>query len=159
MSTSALTDLHKFAAKIIDRRNKAALLLTTDIRTQRAYAAQLAGVLEGFHLDVLDRFRADETLAARLVTFSMADLLTMIAEQNSQQLLIVSGIEFLLGAWLSQGEPKQVKRSLCQQIELWEGQPAFFLVTQVDATLASYQPERHSDGPVVLKISETVALE
>jgi hypothetical protein len=159
MTAPALIDLRKFAAELIDRRNKGALLLTPDFRGQRAYSAQLAVALDGFHLDVLDYFRADETLTARLVTFSMADLLAMIAEHKSQRLVIVSGIEFLLGAWLSQGEPKQVKRSLCQQIELWERQPAFLLVTQHDATLAAYQTERHRGSQLVLETSQTLALE
>jgi hypothetical protein len=159
MTASALIDMRQFAAEIIDRRNKAALLLTPDVREQRAYAAQLATALDGFHLDVLDQFQADEALTAQLVTFTIADLFSLIAEQKSHKLVIVSGIEFLLGAWLSQGDANQVKRSLCQQIEVWERHPAFILVTQDDATIAAYQPERHRGSRVVLNISNTLALE
>jgi len=154
-----LKDMHRIAAEVIDRRNTALLLLTPDIREQRAYAAQLASALEGFHLDVLDQFRADEALTARLVTFTFDDLLSLIADQKGHRLVVVSGIEFLLGSWLSQGEPNQFKRSLCHQIELWEKQPAFILVTQDDPTFAAYLPDRRRDSVVVLKLSDTLALE
>ena len=154
-----LTDMRRLAAEVVERRNKAVLLLTPDVREQRAYSAQLAAALEGFHLDVLDQFRADESLMARLVTFTLDDLLSLIADQKWHRLVVVSGIEFLLGAWLSQGEPSQVKRSLCQHIELWEKQPAFILVTQDDPTFAAYRPERHRGSVVALKLSDTLALE
>ncbi len=159
MSAADLIDLRKFAAELRDRRNKAALLLTPDILGQRAYSIRLAAATGGFHLDVLDRFREDESLTARLAVFSMDDLLSLFAQHKNQRLIVASGIEFLLGAWLGQGEPKRVKHSLCQKVELWERQPAILLVTQHDATLADYRPERYRGGPVVLETSQTLALE
>lgn len=160
MTASTLIDMRKFAAELIDRdrRNKAALLLTPDIHEQRDYARNLAAATGGFHLDALDHFRADETLTARLITFSMSDLFSLIAEHQSQRLVILSGIEFLLGAWLSMREPKQVKHDLCQQIEFWEKRPAFILVTQYEAVLAAYKLERHSSR-IIIELSETLALE
>ena len=69
-------------------------------------------------------------------------------------------MEFLLASWLSQGNPKDVKRQFCQQIELWEGRdkPAFLLVTQQDAIFASYEPTRHRGSRIVIPLSETQAL-
>jgi hypothetical protein len=78
-------------------------------------------------------------------------LLSLVTKQKLHQLLVLSGLEFILGVWLSQGEPRQVKRSFCQQIELWEGPPAFLLVTQDDPLFAAYQPERFRGGQVVVK--------
>ena len=153
-----LIDMHRFAAELKSRRNRAALLLCPHLGEQRSYAAQLAGAIGADHVDVLERFQQDESLMERLVIFSIDDLLALIAGQRNQPLVVVSGIEFLLGAWLSQGDPKQVKRFLCQKIELWTGQPAFILVTQEDSTLAGYQPERHSGGRVVIRLSETLSL-
>ena len=153
-----LIDMHRFAAELTSRRNRAALLLCPHLGEERAYAAQLAAAVGAAHLDVLERFQQDENLMGRLVIFSIDDLLALIAEQKDQPLVVVSGIEFLLGAWLSQGEPNQVKRSLCQKIELWVEQPAFILVTQDDSTLAGYQSQRHSGGQVVIRLSETLAL-
>ena len=85
------------------------------------------------------------------------DSFKLIAAQKSQPLLVVSGMEFLLAAWLAQGDAKQVKRSLCQQIELWESPPAFLLVAQFDPVFASYQPTRHT-GQVIIELSQTLSL-
>lgn len=159
MSTTTLIDLRKVAAELADRRNKAALLLTPDVRAQRAYAAQVAAAVGAFHLDVLDRFQADETLSARLASFSMSDLFALIEAHKDKRFLVVSGVEFLLAAWLSQGQPKEVKRALCRLIEFWESQPPFLLVTHHDPVFADYKPERHRGGPIVLEMSQTLALE
>lgn len=154
-----LEDMHQFAARLLERRNRAALLLTPDLPGQQAYAARLAGALNAMHFDALSRFQADATLLSRLSYFSSDDLLALIAEQRDHRLVVVSGIEFLLAAWISQGEPKQVKHSLCQKIELWVADPAFILVTHEDPVFASYQPERHRGSRVVLHTSQTLALE
>jgi hypothetical protein len=152
-----LLDLIKFSRELATRRNKAALLLTPDIREQHACAVGIAAAIGAPHFDVLDRFHADTTLADRLGGFSADDLFKLIAAQKSK-LLVVSGIEFLLAAWLAQGDAKQVKRSLCQQIELWERAPAFLLVTQHDPVFAAYQPARHTGSQVIIELSQTLSL-
>lgn len=154
----SLIDLRAFAKELVARRNKAALLLTPELSRQRAYAAQVATAVDGFHLDVLDLFQADPSLTARLSAFSLDDLFTLIAEQK-EPLLIVSGIEFLLAAWLSQGQPKEVKLTLCHRIELWEKSPAFLLVTHHDPVFADYRPERYRGTQLILEMSKTLALE
>lgn len=159
MTAPALIDMRQFAARLIERRNRAALLLTPDLTGQQSYAATLAGAVDALHLDVLARFQEDEALLEKLSYFSSDDLLTLIAEHRDSRLVVVSGIEFLLGAWISQGESKPVKRSLCQKIELWVGEPAFILVTHEDPVFADYQPERHTGSGVVLHTSETLSLE
>jgi hypothetical protein len=155
----SLLDLRLFAVELVERRNKAAILLTPDLREQRSYAAQIAAAVNGFHLDVLDCFQVDESLTARLTSFSMGDLFALLGDHKDRRFLVVSGIEFLLAAWLSQGQPKEVKRTLCHQIELWENQPPFLLVTHHDPVFADYEPQRHSVGPVVIEMSHTLALE
>lgn len=154
----SLIDLRAFTKELIARRNKAALLLTPEISQQRAYAAQVAAAVGGFHLDVLDLFQADPSLTARLSAFSLDDLFTLIGERK-EPLLIVSGIEFLLAAWLSQGQPKEVKRTLCHRVELWEKSPAFLLVTHHDPIFADYRPERYRGAQLILEMSKTLALE
>lgn len=153
-----LLDLIKFSRELATRRNKAALLLTPDIREQHACAAGIAAATGAPHFDVLDRFQADPTLADRLGGFSTDDLFKLIADHKPQPLLVVSGIEFLLAAWLAQGEAKSVKRSLCQQIELWERSPAFLIVAQHDSVFAAYQPARHTGSRVIIELSQTLSL-
>ena len=63
------------------------------------------------------------------------------------------------GVWLSQGEPSQVKRTLCQKIEFWQQSPAFLLVIQEDPVFAGYLPERHRGSRIVLPTSHTLAIE
>jgi hypothetical protein len=158
MTASPLIDMRSFATELRERRNKAAMVLTPDIQKQREYAQQLAAATDGFHLDVLDYFRTDKTLTANLVTFTMADFFALVASFESKKLVILSGIEFLLGAWLSMRDPRQVKFDLCKQVELWEKRPAFILVTQYEPALTDYEPERHS-SPIIFEVSKTLSLE
>lgn len=153
----ALEDLRDFAARLVERRNRAALLLHPRLPEQRAYAAQLAVWLQVPHLDVLDRFQSDEALSERVSYFTPDDLLALIGE-SAEPLLVVSGIEFLLGIWLCQGEASRVKADFCEKLELWERSPAFLLVTHEDPDFAAYRPGRHRGSRVVLPISETLAL-
>lgn len=156
----ALLDLLKFCRGLPARRNKAALLLTPDLHEQRACAAQIAAATDATHLDVLDAFRVDATLMERFAGFSSDEFFALVAAQKVQPLLIVSGLEFLLAAWLSQDNPNEVKRRFCHQIEMWEGrhkQP-FLLVTLEDPVFASYAPGRFTDGPLVIKLSQTLSI-
>lgn len=156
-----LIDMRQFSARLVDPagRNRAALLLSPDLTGQQSYAAQLAKALDAPHLDVLTRFQEDQTLLSRLAWFSVDDLLALIAEHQQNPLLVVSGIEFLLGAWLSQHEPKPFKTDLCRKIEFWQQSPAFLLVTHEEPVFAAYQAQRHTGFPIVLHLSETLALE
>jgi hypothetical protein len=155
-----LLDLLKFCQELPARRNKAALLLTPDVREQRACAAQIAAATGATHFDVLDAFQADALLTERLASFSSDDFFALVVAQKAQPLLIVSGLEFLLAAWLSQDNPKELKRRFCHQIEMWEGrdkQP-FLLVTQQDPVFAAHTPGRFTDGPLVIELSQTLSL-
>ena len=152
-----LLDLIQFSRELASRRNKAALLLTPDLREQHAIAAHLAGALSAPHLDVLDRFQADPMLADQISVFSSIDLFKLIAAQKSQPLLVISGIEFLLAAWIAQGDAKEVKRSFCQQVELWDCKPAFLLVTHHDPFFVAYEPRRHT-GRLIIELSKTLSL-
>ncbi|MBV8278871.1 MAG: hypothetical protein JO170_26920 [Verrucomicrobia bacterium] len=155
----ALLDLLKFCRELPARRNKAALLLTPDLREQRACAAQIAGAAGATHFDVLDAFQVDGTLSERFASFSSVEFFALVAAQKAEPLLIVSGLEFLLAAWLSQDDQNEVKRRFCHQIEMWEGrhkQP-FLLVTHRDPVFAAYTPARFTDGPLVIKLSQTLS--
>ena len=152
-----LLDLIKFSRELASRRNKAALLLTPHLCAQRACAEQIAAAVGALHFDVLDLFQAEPLFTERVAAFSAVDLLKRIAAQKSP-LLVVSGIEFLLAAWLSQNDPKQVKHNFCQQIELWERSPAFLLVLQQDPVFAEYQPTRHRGSQIVIQLSQTLSL-
>ncbi len=148
-----LLDLKQFSSELAVRRNKAAMLLTTDLREQHACAAQLATAIGAPHLDVLDAFQADASLSDRLAAFSPDDFLALVAARTAQPLVVVSGVEFLLAAWLCQGETKQVKRDFCFKLEHWENKPAFILVAQHDPVFIGYKPHRHS-GFSVMELSE-----
>ncbi len=157
MTDTTLTDLRSFAPSLLDRRNKAAMVLTPDWQAQKGYAAQVAEAVGWRHLDVLDAFQNDGALTERLVVFSLDDLFEWIRSQDAPG-LVVSGIEFLLAAWLSQGDPKAVKTDLCRKIELWERKPAFLLIIHEDPVFANYQPQRHRGSSIILPMSQTLAL-
>jgi hypothetical protein len=157
MTETPLKDLKLFAPLLLERRNKAALLLTRNCQEQKYYAAQVAKAIGWKHLDVLDAFQRDPALNKQLVVFSLENLFEWIRMQTDGG-IVLSGIEFLLAAWLSQGNPKSVKTELCQKVEFWERKPAFLLVTREDPVLSSYQPQRHRGSPMILFMSQTTAL-
>lgn len=159
MSATELTDLRELAAALPNRRNKAAMVLHPQIAEQRAYAAQLAQAVGWPHLDLLKTFRGSPELTEHLVVFSMSDFFNYLGQQTGAPGLVVSNIEFVLAAWLAQGKPRDVKTDLCSRIELWGRSPAFLLVTRDEAVLANYQPTRHTGSPLILKTSQTLALE
>lgn len=154
-----LTDLTQFCRDLVARRNKATILLVPDLQAQQEHASQIAAATGALHLDVLDLFQSDAALTARLGEFAIDDLLKLLASyRDDYELLVVSGIEFLMAIWFSQGDPRQVKRDLCQRLELWERKPALLLLTLHDSTIASYQPTRHTAGALVLELSQTASL-
>jgi hypothetical protein len=153
-----LLDLIKFSSELAARRNKAALLLTPDVREQHNLAARLANTLSVPHLDVLDRFRADTELTEQIAGFAPTDFFKLVGKEKSAPLLVISGIEFLLASWIAQSDAKQVKRNFCQQIELWSQKPAFLLVAQQDSIFAEYLPTRHTGSPIIIQLSQTLAL-
>jgi hypothetical protein len=159
MIATDLMDLRKLAASLPNRRNKAAMVLHPQITEQRAYAANLAKAVGWPHLDLLKVFSDSPELTERLVVFSMSNFFDYLAQQKGTPGLVVSNIEFVLAAWLAQGTPRDVKIDLCKQVELWERAPAFLLVTSDEAVLANYQPSRHKGFPLILKTSQTLALE
>ena len=152
-----LLDLKKFAAELAMRRNKAALLLTPDLTAQRTCAEQIATAIGATHLDLLDRFQSDVGLTAQLPGFSPDDFFKLLSAEKTK-FVVVSGLEFLLAAWISQDDAKTVKLKLCQSIELWERTPALLLVVQPDSIFADYQPTRHRGSQVIIHLSQTLSL-
>lgn len=159
MSATELTDLRELAASLPGRRNKAAMVLHPQITEQRTYAADLANAVGWPHLDLLNVFTDNPELTERLVVFSMSDFFDYLAQQKNAAGLVVSNVEFVLAAWLAQGKPRDVKTEFCSRVELWERSPAFLLVTYDEAVLSNYQPTRHTGSPLILKTSQTLALE
>lgn len=158
MSATDLIDLREFAATLRGRRNKAAMVLHPQIEAQRAYALRVAEELGWAHLDMLMIFADNAQLAERLAEFSQADFFDHLRKEGDDRGVVVSGIEFLLAAWMSQGKPREVKCEFCSRLELWERSPAFLLIIHEDPVLANYQPTRHPGSRLILKTSETLAL-
>lgn len=156
-----LIDLPQFCQSLLapSRRNKAALLLVPDARQVRGHAAQIAAAVGAGHLDFSSLFQSDPTLAGQLPVFDVRKTLNFIASRREMQpLWVVSGIEPIMAVWLSHPDPRQMKRDFCQCLELWEGPPAFLLVTCHDPVLAAYQPTRHTVGHFVMELSQTASL-
>jgi hypothetical protein len=98
-----LLDLLKFCYELPARRNKAALLLTPDLRPQRACAAQIAAATGATHFDVLDAFQADATLTERLSGFSSDDFFALVAARKRSR--------FSLSAAWSSSSPRGSART------------------------------------------------
>ncbi len=153
-----LIDLPQFCRELAARRNKAAMLLVPDLREQRDHAIRTAAATGAFHLDLLAHFQAHPELASSIATFGSDDFFELVASHRDHPLLVVSGIEFLLAVWISQGDAKQVQRQFCRSIEFWERSPAFLLVACHHPVLATYLPERLTGGQIVMELSQSASL-
>lgn len=159
MSHMNLINLREHSAALLQRRNKAAVVLYPKITEQRNYAQQLASAVGWPHFDLLNEFSEKADLTDQLVAFSMSDFFDYLKQQKSSNGIVVSNIEIVLTAWIAQGTPVDIKNDFCSRVELWERSPALLIVTQNDPVFANYQPTRHTDSRLIMKTSDTLALE
>ncbi|NLV46849.1 MAG: hypothetical protein GXY07_20405 [Candidatus Hydrogenedentes bacterium] len=139
-------------------RGRACIVLTRDFAGQKAWAAALARRTGAAHLDVLERFAEDASLAEQLSRFTPAALFDFLKEATDKSVLIVSGLEFLKASWSGQS---QALEEFAAKVELWaeKNAPALLFVMQQDAYIAGRPFTRFRQHTFVVEQEETLALE
>jgi hypothetical protein len=136
-------------------RGRACIVLTHEYKGQKDWAKRLAGLTGSEHIDLLDEFAADETLAKGISTLSVSDLFDFLHKRDGSPVLIVTGIEFLRAAWSA--FPK-ASEEFASHIEMWVKSPALLFVLPFDQGLANRTFTRFPHQIVVVDQENTLAL-
>src|ERR1035441_5305207 len=87
----------QFVAQLRRRpRGGAGIVLTSDYAGQKNWAARLARQTDANHIHVLDEFVQTQQLSQKVGAILIPEFFALLQTHNSQQVLIVSGVEFLL---------------------------------------------------------------
>jgi len=136
-------------------RGRACIVLTREIVGQAEWAAKLAAQTDSEHLDLLDHFAQDRTLAGKITQFSVRYLFDFLKNRSLAPVLIVSGIEFLTATWA--GQPNAIEQ-FASRVETWNGKPCLLFVVQYDTTIATRRFGRHRQHTFVVDQADTLQL-
>ena len=136
-------------------RGRACIVLTHEVVGRAEWAAKLAAQTDSEHLDLLDHFAQDRTLAGRIAHFSVEHLFDFLKNRSPAPVLIVSGIEFLTATWA--GQPNAIER-LAGRVETWNGRPCLLFVLQYDRAIATRRFGRHRQHTFVVDQADTLQL-
>ena len=134
-------------------RGRACLVMTEDYFGQKEWGAHLADLTLMQHVDLLDEFTTDSTLALRVSSFSVTRLFDYLRTKNQSPLLIVTGLDFLRATWID-----NTVEQFAQQIETWDKTPALLIVLQYSDALANRKFTRFSDKTFVIEQKNTLKL-
>lgn len=136
-------------------RGRACVVLTQDCPGQRAWAETLAARTGAKLLDLQTHFLADEELADRLDTFTVAELFSLLRKYGDCTALIISGLEFLTATWAGLATSGE---EFARRVETWDAKPALLFVLQHDPDLAAYKFTRYPQHMFVVEQDNTLAL-
>lgn len=137
-------------------RGRACIILTQDYHDQEEWATELASQVGCDHLNLLKHFESDEELSAKIDEMGVTELLELVKNHSNQEILVVSGIEFLKATWV--GDPN-ASEILSQEVENWRGHPSLALVVQSDSYIANRNfNTRYRQHKFVIDQRETLKL-
>lgn len=136
-------------------RGRACIVLTHDYGGQKAWSDELAQQTHSVHLDLLERFSEDAKLGASTSQFTVSKLFDFLVGVNEDQVLIVSGMEFLKATWI--GQPNALNQ-FAAQVQSWKKTPGLVFVLQHDKALENFDFGRHPQYAFVVDQKETLAL-
>jgi len=136
-------------------RGKACVVLTEDYAGQTEWASKLARITGMDHVDLLEEFIRDQTLAEKTGCFSVSDLFDYLRSRSESPVLIISGLEFLKATW---GSLSNAAHEFASRMENWNFKPALLFVLQYDKTLANREFKRFRQYHFVINQKETLAL-
>jgi hypothetical protein len=135
-------------------RARACVVLTHEYEGQNEWAAKLALETGSEHIDLLDCFAQDESLAAGIGEFGVSRLFEFFKGKSKSPVLIISGIELLKATWA--GQPTAMDE-FGRRLETWNNTPCLLFVMQYDKRLAAQKSSRFKYRFVVDQ-KETLAL-
>ena len=146
----------KLVEELLKRpRGRACVVLTDDYVGQKTWGIELAKQTGADHIDLLDLFAVDTSLAGRISSFSVSELFTFLHGKGNSGVLIVTGMEFIKATW--SGQPDATDQ-FATRLETWEGSPALLFVMQFDPALAKRKFKRFQDKIFVINQKDTLAL-
>jgi hypothetical protein len=135
-------------------RGRACLVVTEEYFGQKEWGARLAELTSMQHVDLLDEFSTDPTLAQSVSSFSVTKLFEHLRQKNQSPLLIVTSLEFLRATWIG-----NAIEQFAQQIETWDKTPALLIVIQYSDVLAKRKFTRFPDKTFVIEQKNTLKLQ
>ena len=146
----------KFVQDLPSRpRGRAAFVLTHEYQGQKKWAAELARQADVEHLDMLELFSQDKSLAERTSEFLVPALFEFLKGRSEAPVLIVSGMEFIKASWAGQSN---VIEQFANRAETWNHKPCLLFVLQYDKTIATREFRRFPQYTFVIDQKETLAL-
>lgn len=141
----------------LSKRPKArsCIVLTHEFSKQKDWAQKLAVITSVSHIDLLDLFAADKSLANNLTSYSPQALFKFLKTKNESETLIVSGMEFIKSSW--SGNPNATDQFI-SQMETWNQKPALLFVIQHDQQLANIKSNRYPQYDFVIDQKDTFEL-
>jgi len=136
-------------------RGRACVVLTRDYQGQKAWAETLAVRTGAKYLDLQSQFLADDELAGRLDTFTVAELFSLLRKHGDCTALVISGLEFLTATWAGLSKSGE---EFARRVETWDAKPALVFVLQHDPDLAAYKFTRYPQHVFVVEQDDTLAL-
>lgn len=123
------------------RRTNAMIVLTEDHAGQKVWAAELAKQLNAQHVDLLEHFGAEKALSDGVAAVTVDSLFNLLCDiSGSEELLVVSGLEFLRSVWAAQVGTME---TLAHRVENWSQKPALVFVTQFDKSIEGRKSGRY----------------
>ena len=146
----------EFVQELSERkRGRACIVMTHEFSGQKNWAAKLARQADTEYVDLLDLFNKDTEMSKRLRDYSVAKLFSLLRERADNEVLIISGIEFLKASW--SGLPN-ASEQFASQVETWQDDPAFVFVMQYDKAIAERPFRRFRQFTFVVDQRDTIAL-
>ena len=136
-------------------RGRACTVLTHYYQGQREWAEGLARQTGSGHVDLLELFAQDQTLANKIGQFLVPNLFDFLKDQSQAPVLIVSGMEFLKATW--SGLSNAVEQ-FASRLETWNQSPCLLFVMQYDNIIATREYRRFRQYTFVVDQKETLAL-
>jgi len=136
------------------QRGRACIVLTQHYIGQREWCSKLSKLTGAEHIDLLDHLEGTEE-SNKLSSFSMEGLFNYLPKQSTSQVLIVSGIEFILAIWAN--TPSSIEQ-FASNIEMWSKNPALLIVTRYNTELAHRKFTRFPDKLFVVNQQNTISL-
>lgn len=148
-------DIVKEARELRKRRTKGLIVLTGDYAGQKTWAQELAAQLGAQHVDLLDHFAADAALAGTVSGVTIDGLFGLLTDIAGDDMLVVSGLEFLRGVWSAQAGAMS---AFADRVEKWTQNPALIFVTQFDKAIENRVSTRYGRHQFVFNQKDTYAL-
>ena len=136
-------------------RGKSCIVLTKNYSEQKSWSSKLASQTNSEHIDLLDIFGEDDSLAGKIKDFSAQELFNLLENRSIKQVLIISGMEFIKATWIGQSN---AVNEFARRVQTWDKEPCLLFVLQYDKTLANYDFGHRHQYRYIVDQEDTFAL-